>query len=126
MARVAATPPPSRPRAQTVTAVTTGAKSVADNFTDETRGVEGVRSVRTGVCLKDRLRFRIGIPSRDLPPCQFGPWRTVWKRHPRYAGEGTWDRVLQVLAGTDDADDQLDWSCRSAPRSIERISTRQA
>ena len=37
-------------------------------------------------------RYRVGIPWRDLPEC-FGPWQTVWKRHRRYAGDGTWDRV---------------------------------
>lgn len=26
-------------------------------------------------------RARTGIPWRDLPRDQFGPWQTVWKRH---------------------------------------------
>lgn len=35
-----------------------------------------------------------GIPWRDLPRQESGPWQTVWKRHRRYASDGTWDRVL--------------------------------
>ncbi len=37
-------------------------------------------------------RFRAGIPWRDLPEC-FGSWKTVWKRHRRFSGDGTWDRI---------------------------------
>ena len=40
-------------------------------------------------------RYRTGTPWRDLPREEFGPWKTVWKRHRRYAGDGTWDRVLR-------------------------------
>lgn len=42
-------------------------------------------------------RFRTGIAWRDLPREQFGPWQTVWKRHRRYAGDGTWDRVVAQI-----------------------------
>nr|MBA2559836.1 transposase [Propionibacteriales bacterium] len=38
-------------------------------------------------------RYRAGIAWRDLPG-DFGPWQTVWKRHGRFAGDGTWDAVL--------------------------------
>ena len=38
-------------------------------------------------------RYRTGIPWRDLPRDVFGPWQAVWKRHRRYAGDGTWDRA---------------------------------
>ncbi|MFI1196446.1 transposase [Micromonospora sp. NPDC020750] len=41
-------------------------------------------------------RYRTGIPWRDLPG-RFGSWKTVWARHRRWAGDGTWDRVLAVL-----------------------------
>ena len=41
-------------------------------------------------------RYRTGIAWRDLP-AEFGPWQTVWKRHRRLAGDGTWDRVLAEL-----------------------------
>jgi len=49
---------------------------------------------------KDRIvegivyRHRAGIAWRNLPREHFGPWQTVWKRHRRYAADGTWARVL--------------------------------
>lgn len=55
-------------------------------------------------------RYRTGVPWRDLPPQAFGPWQTVWKRHRRYAADGTWDRLLaRVLAGADAAG-KIDWA----------------
>ncbi|MDF3313927.1 transposase, partial [Rhodococcus sp. T2V] len=54
-------------------------------------------------------RLRTGLPWRDLP-AHFGPWKTVWKRHRRYAGDGTWDRVLIALAAMADAGGDLDWA----------------
>jgi hypothetical protein len=48
-------------------------------------------------------RSRTSTPWRDLPREEFGPWQTVWKRQRRYAGDGTWDRVLQALLGRADA-----------------------
>lgn len=47
-------------------------------------------------------RYRAGVAWRDLP-ADFGPWQTVWKRHRRYAGDGTWDRVLAALLSAADA-----------------------
>jgi len=55
-------------------------------------------------------RYRTGIPGRDLPREQFGPWQTVWKRHRRYAADGTWDRVLARLLAEADAASQVDWT----------------
>ena len=52
-------------------------------------------------------RFRTGSPWRDLP-AEFGPWQTVWKRHRRYAGDGTWDRVLAQLVAQADAAGELE------------------
>jgi hypothetical protein len=52
----------------------------------------------------------IRIPWRDLPRKPFGPWLTVWKRHRRYAGDGTWDRVLQALLAQADAEGKIDWT----------------
>ena len=54
-------------------------------------------------------RLRTGMAWRDLPR-EFGPWQTVWKRHRRFAGDGTWDRVLGVLLAQADADGELDWT----------------
>ncbi|WP_366076566.1 transposase [uncultured Aeromicrobium sp.] len=50
-----------------------------------------------------------GIPWRDLPREPFGRWQTVWKRHHRYAADGTWDRVLTRLLcrGGRGGDDRL-------------------
>ena len=54
-------------------------------FGDNRRVVEGIIH-----------RYRTGIAWRDLPRTEFGPWQAVWKRHRRYAGDGTWDRALQL------------------------------
>lgn len=53
-------------------------------------------------------RLRTGVPWRDLPEV-FGPWQTVWKRHRRYAADGTWDRVLTALLALADTSGDLDW-----------------
>ena len=53
-------------------------------------------------------RYRTGIAWRDLP-AQFGPWQTVWKRHRRFAGDGTWDRVLAALLADADTAGLIDW-----------------
>ena len=46
------------------------------------------------------------------PACRthFGSWRTVWKRHRRYAGDGTWDKVLSRLLAQADTDGKIDWT----------------
>ncbi|WP_428846814.1 IS5 family transposase [Nocardia terpenica] len=53
-------------------------------------------------------RLRTGLPWRDLPE-HFGPWQTVWKRHRRYAADGTWDRVLTAVLALADTTGNLDW-----------------
>jgi transposase len=53
-------------------------------------------------------RYRCGIAWRDLPE-EFGPWQTVWKRHRRFSGDGTWDRVHQALVARADAAGAIDW-----------------
>ena len=55
-------------------------------------------------------RYRTGVPWRDLPREPFGPWQTAWKRHRRYAADGTWDRVLARLLAEADAAGQVDWN----------------
>jgi transposase len=42
-------------------------------------------------------------------PVEFGPWQTVWKRHRRLAGDGTWHKVLQRLLSEADAAGELGW-----------------
>lgn len=54
-------------------------------------------------------RYRCGIAWRDLPE-SFGPWQTVWKRHRRFSGDGTWDKVLAALLTHADAAGEIDWS----------------
>lgn len=34
------------------------------------------------------FRLRTAAPWRDLP-VEFGPWQTIWKRHNRFAKDGT-------------------------------------
>jgi len=53
-------------------------------------------------------RYRTGIAWRDLPR-EFGPRQTVWKRHRRFAGGGTWDHVLSLLLTRADAAEVIDW-----------------
>jgi transposase len=49
-------------------------------------------------------RVRTGCPWRDLPE-RFGPYQTVYGRHRRWSGDGTWERILEVLqAGCDEAE----------------------
>ena len=54
-------------------------------------------------------RYRTGIAWRDLP-AEFGPWQTVWKRHRRFSGDGTWDRIHAVLLAEADARGEIDWA----------------
>jgi transposase len=54
-------------------------------------------------------RYRVGSPWRDVP-ASFGPWQTLWKRHRRYSGDGTWDRVLSELLADADAAGAIDWA----------------
>lgn len=65
------------------------------------------------------FRYRTGIAWRDLPREQFGPWQTVWKRHRRYAADGTWDTLLTYLLTQADAAGKIDWNV-SVDASITR------
>lgn len=67
-------------------------------FRDDRRVVEGII-----------FRFRTGSPWRDVPQ-EFGPWQTLWKRHRRYSGDGTWDRIHARLLRDAGAADAIDWS----------------
>ena len=53
-------------------------------------------------------RFRTGVAWRDLP-AEFGPWKTVWKRHHQFSTDGTWDNVLAALQVQADARGEIDW-----------------
>lgn len=52
-------------------------------------------------------RYRGGLAWRDLP-ASFGPWQTVWKRHRRFSGDGTWDTILDTLLAQADAVQEID------------------
>lgn len=54
------------------------------------------------------FRFRTGTPWRDLP-AEFGPWKTVWKRHRRWSCDGTYQQIFEHVVDTLDDEDQLDW-----------------
>jgi transposase len=54
-------------------------------------------------------RTRCGQPWRDLPP-QFGNWKTVYNRHRRWSGGGTWERVLDELRRDADRHQGQDWT----------------
>ncbi len=68
-------------------------------FGDSRRVVEGIV-----------YRYRTGIAWRDLPREEFGPWQTVWKRHRRYAADGTWDTVLANVLAQADAAGEVGWT----------------
>ena len=67
-------------------------------FRDNRRVVEGIV-----------YRYRAGIAWRDVPT-EFGPWQTIWKRHRRYAGDGTWDKILTGLLTHADSHGLVDWT----------------
>ncbi|TWP38053.1 IS5 family transposase [Leekyejoonella antrihumi] len=50
------------------------------------------RRVLEGIC----WRYRTGSPWRDLPE-QFGPWKTVWKRHFRWSTDGTYQQIMDAV-----------------------------
>ena len=54
-------------------------------------------------------RYRCGIAWRDVPE-EFGPWQTVWKRHRRYSGDGTWDKILAELLSDAQKVELIDWA----------------
>ena len=41
-------------------------------------------------------RTRTGSPWRDLP-ASYGNWKTIYNRHRRWSGDGTWGAVLAGL-----------------------------
>ena len=69
------------------------------------------RKETVGVTAKDNrlfveavlYRYRTGIPWRDLPE-RFGHWKAVHTRFSRWAEQGIWEFVFEVL--TSDADNE--------------------
>jgi transposase len=54
-------------------------------------------------------RTRAGCPWRDLPE-RFGPYTTVYNRHRRWSGDGTWERILDELRTGCDQQEGADWT----------------
>ncbi len=54
-------------------------------------------------------RARTGAPWRDLPPC-YGHWKTVYGRHRRWSGDGTWEKILDELRTGCDAAEGREWT----------------
>jgi transposase len=54
-------------------------------------------------------RTRTGSPWRDLPG-EYGNWKTVYNRHRRWSGDGTWVRVLDELRCDADVGEGSDWT----------------
>src|SRR5450755_3281453 len=53
-------------------------------------------------------RTRSGSAWRDLPP-EYGNWKTVYYRHRRWSGDGTWREVLSELRVDCDLLDGGEW-----------------
>lgn len=64
-------------------------------------------------------RYRTGVAWRDVPS-EFGPWQTIWKRHDKFAKDGTWDRLLTALQAQADAEGDIDWKL-SVDSSVMRV-----
>ena len=54
-------------------------------------------------------RTRTGSPWRDLP-LSYGNWKTVYSRHRRWAGDGTWENILDGLRTGCDVEEGPDWT----------------
>jgi len=54
-------------------------------------------------------RTRTGSPWRDLP-LSYGNWKTVYSRHRRWSGDGTWENILDGLRAGCDLKQGSDWT----------------
>jgi putative transposase len=68
--------------------------------------------------------FRTGAPWRDVP-AEFGPWQTLWKRHRRWSGDGTYQAIFDHVLASQDAAGKLDWLV-SADSTIVRAHQHSA
>ncbi len=64
------------------------------------------------------FRTRTGCPWRDLPE-GFGNWKTVYNRHRRWSGDGTWQEILDRLRVGCDEVEGKDWTL-SADSTVVR------
>ncbi|BCW73431.1 IS5 family transposase [Arthrobacter sp. NicSoilB8] len=63
--------------------------------------------------------YRCGIAWRDLPT-GYGPRQTICKRHRRYSGDVTWDRIEAELLTVAEARGEVDWSV-SVDSTVDRV-----
>jgi transposase len=54
-------------------------------------------------------RTRTGAPWRDVPAF-YGNWKTVYSRHRRWSGDGTWEEILDRLRAGCDQDQGSEWT----------------
>jgi transposase len=54
-------------------------------------------------------RTRTGCPWRDLPE-RFGNWKTVYNRHRRWSGDGTWELIAGGLRAGCDEEEAEAWT----------------
>ena len=52
---------------------------------------------------------RTGAPWRDLPS-SYGNWKTVYSRHRRWSGDGTWAEVLDGIRAGADLGEGSEWT----------------
>lgn len=62
------------------------------------------RTVLNGIVWK----FRTGVAWRDVPE-RYGSWATVYTRFRRWAGDGTFERMLRAAQAKADAAGSIDW-----------------
>jgi transposase len=54
-------------------------------------------------------RTRCGLPWRDVPP-SYGHWKTVYNRHRRWSGDGTWEGIRNELRRGADVAEGVEWT----------------
>jgi transposase len=54
-------------------------------------------------------RTRTGAPWRDVP-ASYGNWKSVYSRHRRWSGDGTWEKVLDQLRTGCDQGEGREWT----------------
>jgi transposase len=55
---------------------------------------------------------RTGSPWRDCPE-RYGPWKTVYERFRRWAGDGTWAAMKRQVIVLAEADGDIDWNAQT-------------
>jgi transposase len=85
--------------------------AISDDNWDRIKDLLPGRAGTPGVTAKDNRLFvdavlwiaKTGAPWRDLPE-RFGNWNSAWRRFDRWARQGVWQKVFEVLQDPD-----LEW-----------------